>query len=329
MKYRIVFLLLLPLTIQPLVSFGQYDQNEPLAHTYSIVAYDSVTGEMGVAVQSHWFSVGTIVSWAEAGVGAIATQSFANPSFGPNGLALLKRGLSAQETLDSLLSQDEGRDFRQVGVIDATGSAASHTGAKNIKYAGNIVGKYYSVQANMMLNETVWPAMAKAFEQTEGSLAERLLASLEAAQREKGDIRGKQSAALLVVGAKNTGQSWVDRKVDLRIDDAEDPLMELRRLLKVHTAYNHMNAGDLAIEAGDFELASKEYGAAESMFPENLEMQYWHAVNLANEGKMSKALPMFKKIFGLEENWKELTRRIVEPGILVVSKEDLEKILSQ
>ncbi len=329
MNYKVVVITIWSLIVFGQSAIGQFNQEAPFAHTYSIVAYDSVTGDMGVAVQSHWFSVGTIVSWAEAGVGAIATQSFANPSFGPDGLALLKKGLNAQETLDSLLAMDEGKDYRQVGIIDARGLAASHTGAKNIKEAGNVVGKYYAVQANMMLKNTVWKAMADAFESTEGTLAERLVAALEAAQNEKGDIRGKQSAALLVVSGEPTGKVWIDRKVDLRVDDSDNPVQEIKRLLKVKQAYDFMNAGDLDIEAGDFEAASKNYGKAEAMFPDNLEMKYWHAINLANEGKLQEALPMFKLIFEQDNNWRELTRRLIAPGILVVDKKELEEIISQ
>jgi len=254
--------------IMPYVIKAQYNKEHPLAHTYSIVAYDSVTGDLGVAVQSHWFSVGTVVAWAEAGVGAVATQSFSNPAFGPQGLALMKTGLNAKQTLAALVSSDEGEAFRQIGVIDANGLSASHTGSKNIKEAGDITGKYYSVQANLMKNNTVWPAMADAFENTKGSLADRMLAALEAAQKEGGDIRGKQSAALLVVSGKPTGKVWLDRLVDLKVDDSTDPLKELRRLLKVKTAYDHMNAGDLAIEAGDYQKASESYAKAEKMFPE-------------------------------------------------------------
>lgn len=312
----------------PFLSLAQYNREKPFAHTYSIVAYDSVTGDIGVAVQSHWFSVGTVVAWAEAGVGAVATQSFSNPAFGPQGLALLKTGLSAKETLTALIASDEGEAFRQVGVIDASGKSASHTGSKNIKYAGNIAGKYYSVQANLMKTNTVWPAMAKAFEETKGTLAERMLASLEAAQKEGGDIRGKQSAALLVVSGKPTGMSWVDRLVDLRVDDSSEPLKELRRLLRVKTAYDFMNSGDLAVEAGDYAKASKAYATAEEMFPNNLEMQYWHAVNLANQGEMKKALTMFKKIFKLNNEWRELIPRLVTPGILNISDNDMKKIMS-
>lgn len=310
--------------------FGQQFRNEaPFAHTYSIVAYDSVTGDIGVAVQSHWFSVGTVVAWAEAGVGAVATQSFSNPAFGPQGLALMKTGLNAEQTLNALIESDEGRDYRQLGVIDARGKAKSYTGTKNIVEAGHLVGNYYAVQANMMKKNTVWPAMAKAFENTTGTLSERMLAALEAAQAEGGDIRGKQSAALLVVSGKPTGKGWVDRLVDLRVDDSLNPLKELRRLLEVKTAYDFMNAGDLAIEAGDYKAATKAYASAEKMFPDNLEMQYWHAVNLANQGDMDKALPMFRSVFSKNEDWKELTPRLIKPGILNVSEKDLTRILKQ
>ena len=279
-------------------------------------------------MQSHWFSVGTVVAWAQAGVGAVATQSFSNPAFGPQGLQLMKTGLDASATLNALLDSDEGKHYRQVGVIDATGRAASFTGDKNIAEAGHIVGKHYAVQANMMKNSSVWPAMAKAFESAKGTLAERMLAALEAAQEEGGDIRGKQSAALLVVSGEPTGKVWLDRLVDLRVDDSETPLKELRRLLLVKTAYDFMNAGDLAIEAGDFARASAAYGAAEEMFPDNLEMQYWHAINLVNQGEMKTALPMLKRVFQENDDWRSLTPRLIKPGILQVSKEDLDQIMN-
>ena len=306
----------------------QYKRETPFAHTYSIVAYDPETGQLGVAVQSHWFSVGTVVAWAEAGVGAVATQSFSNPAFGPQGLQLMKTGLDAEQTLAALLASDEGQAYRQVGVIDASGKAAAHTGAQNIEEAGHIVGKNYAVQANMMKNNTVWPAMAKAYEQTKGSLAERMLAALEAAQQEGGDIRGKQSAALLVVSGEPTGKVWLDRLVDLRVDDAEEPLKELRRLLKVKTAYDFMNAGDLAIEAGDYAKATAAYGAAEELFPDNLEMQYWHAINLVNQGDMKAALPMFQKVFAENDDWRLLTPRLIKPGILQISEDDLRTLMN-
>lgn len=301
----------------------------PFAHTYSIVAVDSVTGEIGAAVQSHWFSVGSDVIWAEAGVGAVATQSFINVSFGPRGLQLLKQGKSPEQALKTLLDGDEGRDFRQVAIIDAKGNSVSYTGQKCIPAAGNINKKYYSVQANLMLNDKVWPAMEQAFTITKAPLAERLIAALEAAQNAGGDIRGRQSAAILVVKGKSTGNIWEDRLIDLRVEDNPQPVKELKRLLRVFRAYQHMNAGDLAVEKGDEEGALHEYGAAEEMFPQNLEMKYWHAVSLVNMGKLEEALPLFKEIFQEDTNWKTLTPRLVPIGLLNASEQQIKKILQQ
>jgi uncharacterized Ntn-hydrolase superfamily protein len=302
--------------------------DQPLAHTYSIVAYDSITGDMGVAVQSHWFSVGTLVIWGEAGVGAIATQSFVNPAFGPDGLALLKKGMSAPETANELVTADEGRDFRQLGVVDNKGNTTAFTGEKCIDTAGHLVGKGYAVQANMMENDRVWSAMAKAFEASAGQpLAERLVAALEAAQKVGGDIRGQQSAALLVVSAENTGKPWVDRKVDLRVEDHATPVAELKRLLKTHRAYEFMNRGDLQMEEGEIEAAMQSYGAASKMFPENLEMKFWTAVNLANTGKIEQSLPMFQAIFKKDKKWAELLKRLPKSGLLTVSEADMKRIL--
>jgi uncharacterized Ntn-hydrolase superfamily protein len=268
-------------------------------HTYSIVARDEATGQMGVAVQSHWFSVGSIVTWAEAGVGAIATQSFVDPAYGPRGLELMKSGLSAEQALDALLLVDEGRDVRQVAFVDTSGRVAAHTGAKCIEAAGHHAGEGFSVQANMMLNDEVVPAMAKAYESTEGDLAERLMAALEAAQSVGGDIRGKQSAAMLIVKSESTGRSWADRVLELRIEDHPTPIVEMRRLLRVHRAYEHMNAGDLAVEHEDLELAMAEYGAAAVLLPGNVEVQYWAAVTLATSGKLEQALPIFRTVFAI------------------------------
>jgi uncharacterized Ntn-hydrolase superfamily protein len=289
---------------------------EPLVHTYSIVARDAETGETGVAVQSHWFSVGSIVTWAEAGVGAIATQSFVNPAYGPRGLELMKSGLSAEDALKALLLVDDGRDVRQIAFVDVNGNVAAHTGEKCIEAAGHHVGDGYSVQANMMLNDLVVPAMAKAYESTEGDLADRLMAALEAAQSVGGDIRGKQSAAMLIVKGESTGQPWADRVLELRIEDHPTPIVELSRLLTVHRAYEHMNAGDLAVEHSDLELAMAEYGKAAELLPGNVEVEYWAAVTLATSGQLEKALPMFKRVFSADANWVELTRRLLKPGII-------------
>ena len=302
---------------------------EPLAHTYSIVARDSNTGEMGVAVQSHWFSVGTLVSWGEAGVGVVATQSFINPAFGPEGLILMKEGKSAREALEILINNDDGRDVRQLAMLDKNGNSAAYTGSRCVPFAGHIEGVNYSVQANLMESETVWGAMEKAFLDSKNlPLAERLLAALEAAQGEGGDIRGKQSAAILVVRGESTGKVWEDRLVDLRIDDHENPIKEMSRLLKVHRAYEHMNQGDLEVEHGNIEKAVEEYGAAEEMFPDNLEMKYWHAVTLANAGKMDKALPLFKEVFTKNNKWHTLTPRLIKPGLLTVDESELKNIMN-
>ena len=190
------------LFLSQLVSSQVYKSSEPLAHTYSIVARDSVTGNMGVAVQSHWFSVGSVVTYGKAGVGVVATQSFVNPSYGPKGLALMEQGLSPQQALEALLANDNGEMFRQVAFLNIKGDVATHTGSSCIEAAGHRQGKNFSVQANMMLNNTVWDAMANAFEKTKGDLSDRMIAALKAAQSEKGDIRGSQSAAILIVKDK-------------------------------------------------------------------------------------------------------------------------------
>ncbi|HML03574.1 MAG TPA: DUF1028 domain-containing protein [Candidatus Bathyarchaeia archaeon] len=200
-------------------------------HTFSIVSRDSKTGEIGVAVQSHWFSVGGDVSWAWAGFGAVATQAFADPSYGSRGLALMHQGKSAPDALKQLINTDPQQEVRQVAIVDAKGRVAVHTGRRCVMHAGHKIGEGHSVQANMMLNDMVLSAMAKAFERTRGDLANRMMASLEAAQRAGGDIRGKQSAAILVVRAQSSGELWTDRVVDLRVDDHPEPIMELRRLL--------------------------------------------------------------------------------------------------
>jgi len=328
-KVKILFVLLSILIFTTFIKGQSFYSSNPLAHTYSIIAVDSAAGEMGGAVQSHWFSVGSIVIWGEAGVGMVATQSFVNPSFGPNGLTLLKKGLTPQQAVDSLIASDEGRDLRQLAIINTKGDAAAHTGKNCISGAGHIIGNNFSVQANLMLNDKVWPAMAKAFEETKGRLAERLVAALVAAQDVGGDIRGQQSASLLVVKLNSTGKVWEDRLIDLRVEDNPNPLKELKRLLNVHRAYEHMNNGDLAVEKGDMELAMKEYSSAEKMFPENEEMKYWHAVTLVNNGKLDEALPLFKVVFSANENWKVLTPRLTKIGLLNVTDEESDRILSE
>jgi len=194
--------------------------------------------------------------------------------------------------------------------------------------AGHHVGNNFSVQANLMLNDRVWPAMADAFEASEGPLAERMVAALEAAQGAGGDIRGQQSAAILVVRAESTGRVWEDKLIDLRVEDHPEPVQELKRLLRVFRAYEHMNKGDLAMEKNDADGALAAYGTANAMFPDNLEMKYWHAVALANLGKMESALAFFQEVFAKDRNWWILTKRIPVVGLLEVSEQDLERILA-
>jgi uncharacterized Ntn-hydrolase superfamily protein len=297
-------------------------------HTYSIVARDPETGEMGVAVQSHWFSVGSLVTWGEAGVGVVATQSLIDVSYGPLGLAMMKAGRSAPQALAALKVADPHPEIRQVAMIDAKGNVAAHTGEKCIPDAGHIAGENFSVQANLMLNRKVWPAMAEAYRNTQGDLADRMLAALEAAQSVGGDIRGQQSAAILIVKGESTGQPWADTVMELRIEDHPAPVQELKRLVRVHRAYQHMNRGDLAIEQGDVEAALREYSAAEALFPGNVEMKFWHAVSLVNAGRVEDSLPLFKEIFAADRNWAILLPRLPQVNLLDADAETLERILA-
>ncbi|HLJ87504.1 MAG TPA: DUF1028 domain-containing protein [Candidatus Angelobacter sp.] len=327
-------------------------QDKPLrpVHTFSIVAYDPATGQMGVAVQSHWFAVGGEVPWAEAGVGAVATQSFVDPSYGPLGLNLMRAGKSAPDSLLGLLQSDGNCNVRQVAMIDAQGRVATFTGAKDIQAAGGIAGnsstgtpircggetggtvfegKNYAVQANLMSNGKIWPAMSKAYESSQGDLADRMLAALDAAQAAGGDIRGRQSAALIIVPAKSSGKPWSDYVFNLRVDDNPEPLKELRRLVVLQRAYNHMNAGDAAVERHDTEGALREYGSAEQLVPNNAEMIYWHAVALVNMGKVDESLPLFRKAFALDRNWVELTPRLPKAGLLPADQETIRRIVAE
>ncbi len=297
-------------------------------HTFSIVARDPATGEMGVAVQSHWFSVGSLVTWGEAGVGVVATQSMVDPSYGPLGLALMKAGRTAGQALEGLKRADPHPEIRQVAMLDAIGNVAAHTGDKCIPAAGHIIGKDFSVQANLMLNEKVWPAMAQAFLAAKGDLADRMLAALDAAQSVGGDIRGKQSAAILIVKGKATGRPWEDRVMELRVEDNPEPLAELRRLVRLHRAFDHMNRGDQAVEAGNAEAALREYGAAEGMFPENLEMKFWHAISLVNMGRVEESLPLFRVIFMKDRNWATLVPRLPKVDQLKADQKTIDRILS-
>ncbi|MBC7362430.1 MAG: DUF1028 domain-containing protein [Candidatus Aminicenantes bacterium] len=295
--------------------------------TYSIVAFDKETGELGVAVQSHWFSVGAIVPWAEAGVGAVATQSFVDPSYGALGLELMRAGKTSEEALRGLLRADRNPEVRQVAMVDASGQVAVHTGKNCIPEAGHYKGDGFACQANLMLKNTVWEAMAKAYQNTKGELVDRLIAALEAAEKEGGDIRGRQSAAIIVVKGKSSGLWWKDRLFDLRVEDHPQPVEELKRLVKLAKAYQHMNRGDELLTENKIQEALNEYTKAMELYPDNPEMIFWPAVTMASVGKVQESLPLFKKVFALDPNWAILLPRLPEVGQFPKDKKLLKQIL--
>jgi uncharacterized Ntn-hydrolase superfamily protein len=287
--------------------------------TYSIVARDAETGELGVAVQSHWFSVGAIVPWAEAGVGAVATQSFVEPSYGPLGIDLMRMGRTAPDALRALVTTDANEAVRQVAMVDANGLVAAHTGSGAIFAAGHHVGDGYSTQANMMESATVWDAMARAYESSDGDLAERLLAALEAAQAEGGDIRGKQSAALIVVSGEPTGTPWIDRTFDLRIEDHPTPVAELRRLVTLQRAYLKLNEGDGWVTEGDLERAMEAYAVAMDLVADeatNGEAPFWVGATLAASDRADEAIPYLRRAYAQDPNWAELLLRLPAADLL-------------
>ena len=297
-------------------------------HTYSIVAMDRKTNQIGVAVQSHWFAVGSLCPWIEAGVGAIATQSMVEVNYGPKGLALLRKGKSSQQALDELLAADDGKELRQVAIVDALGNAAAHTGKRCIAEAGHHTGDSFSVQANMMMNDSVWPAMASAFESSQGNLANRLLATLQAAQEAGGDIRGKQSASLLVSENTKDDTPWKHILTDLRVDDHPDPILELERLLNIQYAYTLMNEGDDLLSKSENEAAKNKYQQAAKLAPDIEELPFWHAVTLADTGRVDEALPIFKRVFKINRNWALLVQRLPAAGLLTADPQVMRKILS-
>ena len=298
-------------------------------NTYSIVAVDSVTGQIGAAVQSHWFSVGSIVTWAEPGVGAVATQSFVDPSYGPRGLYLMRSGVPAPAALAALLRTDPDSQVRQVAMIDAQGMVAAHTGARNIPAAGQHLGRRYSVQANLMRNDRVWPAMSRAFETTRGDLAMRMLAALDAAQAAGGDIRGRQSAALVVVSGNRSAKPW-EKIFDLRVEDHPDPLGELRRLVTVARAYRAATDGDNYVTAGKIDSALIAYRRASEFLPDsatNGELAYWVGVTLADQGRVDESIAWFRRSFTVDRSWVELLWRLPKVGLLKADSTTLARIV--
>jgi uncharacterized Ntn-hydrolase superfamily protein len=279
--------------------------------TYSIVARDPESGALGVAVQSHWFSVGSVVSWARAGVGAVATQSIADPAYGPNALDLLEQGVSPRDALDRLTGEDERQAFRQVAVVDAHGRVATHTGSSCIAYAGDESGDGFSVQANMMASAEVWPAMARAFAASSGPLARRLIAALRAAEGAGGDVRGRQSAAIVV--APPEGEPW-RLVVDLRVEDHPEPLDEIERLLDLADAYRLAGEADELVGQGRHDEAAERYVRAAELAPGNHELVFWAGMSAAEGGDMATALERVRAAIAMQPGWAELLERL-EPEI--------------
>jgi uncharacterized Ntn-hydrolase superfamily protein len=279
--------------------------------TYSIVARDKKTGEFGVAVQSHYFQVGPVVPWALAGVGAVATQSHVNRSYGPLGLDLMQAGYKADQALKALTAGDPMAEVRQCALVDAAGNVAAHTGSKCIPAAGHVLGDGFSCQANLMERDTVWAAMASAYVSTNAPLAERMMAALEAAEAEGGDIRGRQSAAMLVVSGTSTGRSWEDRTIDLRVEDAAEPLIELRRLLHIRLAYDADAEADRLDEAGDPAGANAKRREAFELAPENVELRFWAGLAMASSGDLDGGCALIREAVRQDARWLETIRRLV------------------
>ncbi len=285
--------------------------------TFSIVARDEKTGQLGVAVQSHWFSVGSVVSWARAGVGAVATQSMAEISYGPLGVELMGSGKTAREALNALLKADSRNEMRQVAMVDSLGGVAVHTGTKCIPYAGDVEGEHFTCQANLMRNEKIWGAMQSSYqENSKLEFPERLVATLEAAEHVGGDVRGKQSAALLVVSNEVAANAWSGRIVDLRIEDHPQPIPELKRILRLHRGYQWANKGDELLTEGRMDESFRAYEKAGEVAPEIEELRFWQAVSLVNSKKLAEAKPIFKEVFRKNKDWIAVTRSLPKAGLL-------------
>ena len=284
--------------------------------TYSIVARDKKTGEFGVAVQSHYFQVSPAVPWALAGVGAVATQSLVNLSYGPLGLDLLQAGYTAEQALKALTAGDPRAEVRQCAIVDSSGNVAAHTGTKCISAAGHKLGDGFSCQANLMDKNTVWAAMAAAYESTDAPLAERMMAALEAAEAEGGDIRGKQSAAMVVVAATGKGRSWEDRIIDLRVEDAPEPLPELRRLLRIKRAYMAAREADHLEQGGDLGAAAGKLRQALEIAPEMIEIRFMTGITTVAAGDVDGGCALIAEVVKKDGRWLETLRRLVAADLV-------------
>ena len=308
--------------------FSSWAQDK-MANTFSILAIDPELGEMGGAVQSHYFSVPGAVLYAKAGVGIVATQALVNPVFGPNGLKLLEKGKSAQKAVEILVDGDEGQMYRQLAIVDAFGGVAQYTGINAIPTKCMIKGKNYTVQANMMLQEGVCKSMAEAYEKAVAEkkpMKKRLMDALFAAQNAGGDVRGMQSAGMVIVKTDANENPMIAKPLDLRVEDSKEPLKELQRLLDIHTAYDFMNQGDVAMEKGETDLAVKLYTTAQQLYPDNKEFVYWSAISLANIGKLEEAKKLLTPIFKEGKNWITLTYNLLPTGLLNLTKEQVDTL---
>jgi len=295
----------------------------------SIIARDPQTGEMGVAVESHYFSVGPVAPWAEAGVGVVAAQAAAEPLYGQLGLEMMRYGKDAPAVLKALLAGDSASETRQVAIIDARGNVAAYTGSRTTQAAGHLTGKNYSVQGNTMSSEKVWPAMARAFEQKAGDLADRLLAALEAGQEAGGDIRGQQTAAIIVVSGTSTRRPWKDRIFDLRVEDSLQPIIELKRLVRLQRAYRFALKGDDLANEKNWDQAIMSYREAVDLAPEKEELRYGLAVTLFLSGRDEDSLPIFRQVFREHPIWVEITRRNIISGDLPNDPPRIKRILDE
>jgi uncharacterized Ntn-hydrolase superfamily protein len=297
--------------------------------TYSIVARDPQTGALGVAVQSHYFSVGPVVPWAEAGVGAVATQAHGERSYGALGVQLMRTGMHADQALAALLTADRGAARRPVAMVDAHGHAAAHTGELCIAHAGHRIAENVSVQANMMERDTVPDAMLAAYESATGDLAERLLAALDAAEAEGGDIRGRQSAAILVVTGERSGAPWEGREMELRVEDHPEPLVELRRLVTLHRAYKLQGEAEEAVATGGMEAGAKKIAQAFRLAPGNPEIAFWAAIGAAAGGQIDVARTLLAQAADVEPRWRDLVRRLPATGLYSLNDETIEALLAE
>jgi uncharacterized Ntn-hydrolase superfamily protein len=290
--------------------------------TYSIVARDPATGELGVAVQSHWFSVGPLVPWAMPGIGAVATQANIEVAHGPHGLALLRDGLDAPSALERLLSADAGAAGRQLGIVDAAGGVAAYTGSSCMPEAGHAIGDGVCCQANIMASASVWPAMLQAFERADGPLVTRLLATLDAAEGQGGDIRGRQSAALLVVPAE--GEKW-ESKISLRVEDHPEPIVELKRLVALREAYELAGQADALVNESRHDEAAALYVQASERAPDNHELLFWSGLGAAQSGDLDTAVARVRRAIAMQPGWEVLLSRL-PAGVAPAAPAVLERL---